>query len=166
MALRLAAVLKVSRMNARHMALALAVMSCVACSGSPKSPTSPSFPVGNMPGGGSSRPQFAVGFSSSPGTFSATLAGQTYTADGSFRVFLDPGTYEISGSFSADNFVIVFFSVIASGGGVQSGSVRSLLGPNLLTTPCGLLYQGSRTVSQPYRFRFTVTANPNSTCQG
>ncbi len=83
------------------------------------------------------------------------LQGQTITAQGPYNFRLEPGTYEITGEMRT--YVLsVDFSRVAGTGGVQAGSVRSLSGPAIDVSQCGVLYL---TYSPPssVRVQFTVT---------
>jgi hypothetical protein len=138
-----------------------------ACGGGSNTPTAPTASTSSTPATSTSstRQTFFMGFSATR-PFSATLAGQSYTAAGPFSISLEPGVYELAGSFSAgDNFAIAFLKPTLDGGGVQSGSLTSLSGPNLITTLCTAIY-GLTTSTQNFRLRFTVTSNANSTCRG
>jgi hypothetical protein len=119
--------------------------------------------VATPTGPGSSSVPIGVGFNIQGGTYSATLNGQTYSGAGPYQISLAPGSYEITGTYSGGSLIVAFVSTLPSGGGVQSGSARSLSGPAVVTQACGIGY-AAQFGSQPFRLRFTVTTDPNSKC--
>jgi hypothetical protein len=73
----------------------------------------------------------------------------------------------MSGSFTGNTLGIVFLSINPTNGGVQSGSLQSLVGSNPFPAACGIIYIASGTAAREnFRLRFAVTTNRNSTCQG
>jgi hypothetical protein len=105
-------------------------------------------------------------------TFSATFNGETYTAAGAFPIRVGPGTYQISGSFRGVGMGVAFANTaLGSGGGVQSGSVRSLAGPDAMVEACRVIYvpgapASAASTEYTFRVQFTMTTNVGSTCQG
>ncbi|MBI3491558.1 MAG: hypothetical protein HY047_07250 [Acidobacteria bacterium] len=107
-----------------------------------------------------------VAFTSVGGTYTASLNGQTYTASGGFTVNLPIGTQQISGSFTGTGFGVGFTTI--GGGGVQSGSLRSISGPSPQVSSCQILYFNLDTpnVQRTFQLQFQVTSNVGSACQG
>jgi hypothetical protein len=119
--------------------------------------------------GGSDSPSSASGgvpillLLSADGPFSVSFQGQTITAQGPYNFTLKPGTYEITGQMRT--YVLsVDFSRVTGTGGVQTGSVRSLAGPAVDVSQCGVLYL---TYSPPsnVRLQFTVTESTGAACK-
>lgn len=119
--------------------------------------------------GGSDSPSSASGgvpillLLSADGPFSVSFQGQTITAQGPYNFTLKPGTYEITGQMRT--YVLsVDFSRVTGTGGVQTGSVRSLAGPAVDVSQCGVLYL---TYSPPsnVRLQFTVTESSGAACK-
>ena len=99
-------------------------------------------------------------------TFSAQIDGKTYTHPGQSLVSLPPGTYEIVGAFSGSGLQ-VGFQTLGGGGGVQSGSPRSVAGPAPQVTSCQITYTSpDKTVSQAFQLQFQIAANAKSACAG
>ena len=147
-------------------ALVVAMVTMPGCSGDggDGSPTSPSV------GGGGGNQLYVVftpaNVGSVTGTYTAQLNNQTYTAAGGFPVSLAAGTYEISGSFTGGGFGIGFTRVL--GGGAESGSLRSITGPQPDTSqPCSLLYfnMNTPTVRRDFRMQFRVTDSTTTSCR-
>jgi hypothetical protein len=102
------------------------------------------------------------------GTYTAQLNNQTYTASGGFLVNLSPGTtYQVTGSFIGQGFSVAFTSVTLGGGGVQSGSVRSVSGPSGSVSSCQVDYFNINTpnTQRSFQVSFTVTSTVGSACQ-
>jgi hypothetical protein len=99
-------------------------------------------------------------------TFSAQLNGQSFSLPGQSIVSLPPGTYQISGSFLGSGLG-VGFQTLGSGGGVQSGSARSLAGPAPQVAPCGITYASpDKAASQSFQLQFQITADAKAACAG
>ncbi len=146
-----------SLVSAMRVALgSVAVLMLAACGGSGST----------TPTTSSSTPSFVVVFTAAGGTYTATLNNQTYTANGGFTVSLPAGTYQITGSFRGSVFGVGFGTI--AGGGVLSGSVRSVSGPAPTSTACGLIYDNfdTPTVQRSFQVQFQVTTSANSACQG
>lgn len=137
----------------RQVIAALLLFLVTSCGGS--APTSP---------GGQGGVPFlvAVGVSAG-GTFSVTLNNETHTAGNGFQASLPAGTYELHGTYSGGTLIIGFGTTTPAGGGVQSGSVRSVSGIVLGVQPCGIAY--SEGIARAFRVRFTVGTNANNTCR-
>ena len=100
---------------------------------------------------------------SADGPFSIDFQGQTITTQGPYSFTLKPGTYEITGRMRT--YVLgVDFSRVTGTGGVRAGSVRSLGGPAVDVSQCGVLYL---TYSPPsdVRLQFTVTQADGAACR-
>lgn len=99
-------------------------------------------------------------------TYTATFNGQTYTAYGPFLVKLSPGTYKLSGSFVGGGIAVGFGGGVTTGsGGVRSGSVRSLSGPNADTDQCAAYYFGTGSKArQDFEVQFEVASSVGSAC--
>ena len=123
--------------------------------GGGSSPTSPS----------SSAVPIVVYLVPAGGSYSATLQGQTYTASGAFNVSLAPGTYTITGTIQAQGLAVGFGILGLSGGGVQSGSARSLSGPAPLVESCKVSYFPATAGATAFSVQFTVTSSANAACQ-
>ena len=99
---------------------------------------------------------------------SLSVDGQSLSATATQEIRLSPGMHMINGSFTPTGPVTVPYLAIsfighpAAGGGVRSGSLRSLTGPLLQTNPCSIRY--STTESQSFSFEFEVTADTTSSC--
>ncbi len=133
----------------------LLALSAAACGGAPTSPTSGGT-VGTL-----------VVFAPVGGAYTATLNNQTFTASGGFTVNLSPNsTYQITGSFVGGALGIAFSTL--GGGGVLSGSVRSISGPpGPDVSPCQVLYYNldTPTVRRTFSVQFQTTSSVGSTCQ-
>ena len=101
-------------------------------------------------------------------SFSAQLNDQTYTKGGKSIATLTPGTHQITGSFHGSGFGVGFETLGAAGGGIRSGSPRSLAGPSLRTTVCAITYTNSDTpdVERNFQLLFEVTVDVGSACAG
>lgn len=99
----------------------------------------------------------------SDGPFTAQFQNRTITAEGGFTFNLSPGTYEITGQMRTFVFGVGFSTLTAGGGGAQSGSLRSLAGPDPTVASCQMQYL---TFAPPrdFRVQFTVTASPGAAC--
>lgn len=141
-------------MEVRRQWGAAAVVAAVLVQGCSGLPTSPS------------KVDVIVAFTSSGGTYSATLNGQTYSAEGGFPVSLSPGTHTISGSFRASIFGIGFGSAVG-GGGVLSGSPRSVTGSGAEVGSCQVSYSNFSTpgTTRTFSVTFQTTSSAGSACQ-
>ena len=105
-------------------------------------------------------------------TISLSVGGQTISTAGTHELRLSAGTQTINGSFSATGPVtlpqlaISFIGHPAGGGGVRSGSLRSLTGPVFQTNPCSVIYSTPSSTTEPQSFsiEFEVTTDANSSC--
>ena len=101
-------------------------------------------------------------------TISLSVGGQTISTSGTHEIRLSAGTHTITGSFNPTGPVTVpqlpisFIGHPAGGGGVRSGSLRSLTGPVVQTSPCSITY--STTEPQSFSIQFDVTTDMNSSC--
>ena len=104
---------------------------------------------------------------------SLSVDGQTISAAATQETRLSAGTHTLNGSFTPTGpvtlpqLVISFIGHPAGGGGVRTGSLRSLTGPVLETNPCSIIYTitpSGTTVPQSFSFEFEVTADANSSC--
>jgi hypothetical protein len=140
----------------RRTSLLVVTLGLAACGGGSSSPISP----------GTSGVTVLVVFTPAAGTYMATINNQTFTAAGGFTLTLPAGTHEISGSFRAAAFGIGFGSV--GGGGAETSSLRSLVGPSPSVSACQALYfnENTPTVNREFRLQFRVTASVGSACQG
>ena len=157
------------RAAARGVLSGLVIALFVSC-GESSSPASPSGT--DTPTGTGSAQSVVVVFAPVSATYNATMQGQSYTAAGGFPLELRPGTYEINGSFRGAALGIGFTNARFGAGGVQSGSVRALSGPEPTVEACRVLYfyspaaqNGAAAVQQTFRLQFTVTASVGSACQ-
>ena len=105
-------------------------------------------------------------------TIPLSVGGQTISASGTHEIRLSAGTQTMNGSFNPSDQVvsqlgISFIGHPAGGGGVRSGSLRSLTGPVLQTHPCTIVYSTlpGTTESQSFSIQFEVTMDANSACQ-
>src|SRR5688500_14738247 len=78
-------------------------------------------------------------------TISLSVGGQTISAAGTHEIRLAAGSQTITGSSIPNGLAsrgpsIGFFRHPTAGGGVRSGSLRSLTGPVLETNPCSITY--------------------------
>jgi hypothetical protein len=145
--------------ESKPLAVLVVVSATVLGCGGEGSPTGPS--------GGSgvrvilSVPSFGV-------TISLSVDGQTISAAATQEIRLSAGTHTINGSFTPTGpvtlpqLVITFIGHPAGGGGVRSGSLRSLTGPVLQTNHCSITY--STTEPQSFSVQFDVTTDTNSSC--
>ena len=136
----------------------LVILASACGSDSPSSPTSSS----------SSGIAVLVVFAPVGGTYTAQLNNQTYTATGGFTVNLSPGTtYQVTGSFVGQGFGVAFSSLTLGGGGVQSGSVRSVSGPSAQVSSCQVVYTNldSPNTQRSFQVSFTITSANGSACQ-
>jgi len=101
-------------------------------------------------------------------TISLSVGGQTISTAGTHEIRLSAGTHTMTGLFNPTGPVTIPqlpISLIghpAGGGGVRSGSLRSLTGPVLQTSPCSITY--STTEPQSFSIQFDVTTDTNSSC--
>jgi hypothetical protein len=101
-------------------------------------------------------------------TISLSVAGQTISTAGTHEIRLSAGTQTINGSFNPTGPVTIpqlaisFIGHPAGGGGVRSGSLRSLTGPVLQTNLCSITY--ASTEPQSFSIQFEVTTDSNSSC--
>ena len=99
---------------------------------------------------------------------SLSVDGQTISAAATQEIRLSAGTHTINGSFTPTGPVtppqlaIGFIGHPAGGGGVRTGSLRSLTGPVLQTNPCSITY--STAEPQSFSMQFDVTTDTNSSC--
>jgi hypothetical protein len=99
---------------------------------------------------------------------SLSVDGQTISAAATQETRLSAGTHTLNGSFTPTGpltlpqLVISFIGHPAGGGGVRTGSLRSLTGPVLQTNPCSIAY--STTEPQSFSIQFDVTTDTNSSC--
>ena len=99
---------------------------------------------------------------------SLSVGGQTISNGGTHEIRLPAGTHTITGAFTPAGPVtlpqlgISFIGHPAGGGGVRSGSLRSLTGPVLQTNVCSVIY--STTELQNFSIQFEVTTDANSSC--
>jgi hypothetical protein len=101
-----------------------------------------------------------------PTGFTVQLDGKTYDSAGATTVTLSSGTHEMDGSFRGSGFV-VGFSTIDTGGGVKSGSVRSLGGPSPKLSACSINYATDTPNDQhSFQVQFTVDAKSSGTLCG
>ena len=101
-----------------------------------------------------------------------SVGGQTISASGTHEIRLSAGTQTMNGSFNPSEQVVPqlgigFIGHPAGGGGVRSGSLRSLTGPVLQTNPCSITYSTLLGIAEPqsFSFQFEVTTDANSACQ-
>jgi len=142
------------RLLIRHACRALALGTSLLCLAGCGGSDSPSDPSPGVP---------ILLLLSADGPFSVSFQGQTITAQGPYNFALKPGTYEITGQMRT--YVLsVDFSRVTGTGGVQAGSVRSLAGPAVDVSQCGVLYL---TYSPPsnVRLQFTVTESTGAACK-
>lgn len=104
-------------------------------------------------------------------TISLSVGGQTISATGTHEIRLSAGTHTMNGSFNPNEQVvpqlaISFIGHPAGGGGVRSGSLRSLTGPVLQIHPCTIVYSTLAGTTEPQSFsiQFEVTTDVNSSC--
>lgn len=101
-------------------------------------------------------------------TISLSVGGQTISSSGTHEIRLPAGTHTMTGSFTPTGPVTIpqlpisFIGHPAGGGGVRSGSLRSLTGPVLQTNPCSITY--ASTEPQSFSMQFDVTTDTNSSC--
>jgi hypothetical protein len=103
---------------------------------------------------------------------SLTVGGQTISTSGTHEVRLPAGTHTINGSFTPTGPVtlpqlaIGFIGHPEGGGGVRSGSLRSVTGPVSQTNPCSIFYStlSGTPEPQPFSLQFEVTTDANSIC--
>jgi hypothetical protein len=99
---------------------------------------------------------------------SLSVDGQPISAAATQETRLSAGTHTLNGSFTPTGpvtlpqLVISFIGHPAGGGGVRTGSLRSLTGPVLQTNPCSITY--STTEPQSFSIQFDVTTDTNSSC--
>ena len=99
---------------------------------------------------------------------SLSVDGQTISAAATQEIRLSAGTHTINGLFTPTGpvtfpqLVISFIGHPAGGGGVRSGSLRSLAGPVSQTNPCSITYSASEPLS--FSIQFEVTTDVNSSC--
>lgn len=99
---------------------------------------------------------------------SLSVGGQTISVGGTHEIRLSAGTHTITGSFNPTGPVtlpqlaISFIGHPEGGGGVRSGSLRSVTGPVLQTDPCSIRY--STTEPRSFSFQFDVTTDVNTSC--
>ena len=105
-------------------------------------------------------------------TISLSVGGQTISTAGTHEIRLAAGTQTITGTFIPNGLAsrgpsIGFFRHPAGGGGVRSGSLRSLTGPVSETNPCSITYSTPPGITEPQSFsiQFEVTTEVNSSCQ-
>ncbi len=141
--------------------LLLALFACTAsCTdGSPMLPIGYPYPV------------FSVIFQSQGAmNLEATLNGRTYrrsqaaSFSTAIEVSLSPGTYTLSGTFipgpeANDGFKVTFFS-LPGAGGVLSGSLRDVSGPEPHVSDCNVTYLASGG-AQNFSLRFDVSDTSN-----
>ena len=106
-------------------------------------------------------------------TISLNVGGQTLSVSGANEIRLSAGTQTMTGSFNPNEQVvsqlgISFIGHPTAGGGVRSGSLRSLTGPVLQTQPCTIIYSTTSGTAGPqsFSFEFEVTTDTNSRCPG
>jgi hypothetical protein len=93
-----------------------------------------------------------------PTGFTAELDGKTYDSPGASTASLSTGTHKMTGSFRGSGFV-VSFATIDTGGGVKSGSARSVSGPAPKVNACGIAYSTDNPTAQhDFQLEFTVDA--------
>lgn len=105
---------------------------------------------------------------------SLSVGGRTISTTGTHELRLSAGTQTISGSFTPPGPVMLsqlpisFIGHPTTGGGVRSGSLRSLTGPVLQTQPCTIIYSTTSGTAGPqsFSFEFEVTTDTNSRCPG
>jgi hypothetical protein len=105
-------------------------------------------------------------------TISLSVGGQTISAAGTHEIRLPAGTQTMNGSFTPTGpltlpqLAISFIGHPAGGGGVRSGSLRSLTGPVFQTNACSITYSTlpGTTESQSFSIQFEVTTDANSSC--
>ena len=104
-------------------------------------------------------------------TISLSVGGQTISATGTLEIRLPAGTHTMNGSFNPSEQVvpqlaISFIGHPEGGGGVRSGSLRSLTGPVLQTRPCSIVYSTLPATPEPQNFsiEFEVTTDVNGSC--
>ena len=101
-----------------------------------------------------------------------SVGGQTISAAGTHEIRLSTGTQTMNGSFTPTGPVtlpqlaISFIGHPAGGGGVRSGSLRSLTGPVFQTNACSIIFSTlpGTTESQSFSIQFEVTTDANSSC--
>ncbi len=99
---------------------------------------------------------------------SLSVDGQTISTAATQEIRLSAGTHTINGSFTPTGPVtlpqlaIGFIGHPAGGGGVRTGSLRSLTGPVLQTNPCSITYSTTEPLS--FSIQFDVTTDTNSSC--
>ncbi|MGH9238222.1 MAG: hypothetical protein ACRD3G_09310, partial [Vicinamibacterales bacterium] len=104
-------------------------------------------------------------------TISLSVGGQTISATGTHEIRLSAGTQTMNGSFNPNEQVvpqlaISFIGHPAGGGGVRSGSLRSVTGPVLQTHSCTIVYSTLPGTTEPQSFsmQFEVTTAVNGSC--
>lgn len=102
---------------------------------------------------------------------SLSVSGQTLSVTGTHEIRLSPGAHTMNGSFNPNEQVvpqlgISFIGHPTGGGGVRSGSLRSVTGPVLQTQPCTIVYSTLPGTTEPQSFsmQFEVTTDVNSAC--
>ena len=101
-----------------------------------------------------------------------SVGGQTISAAGTHEIRLSTGTQTMNGSFTPTGPVtlpqlaISFIGHPAGGGGVRSGSLRSLTGPVFQINACSIIFSTlpGTTESQSFSIQFEVTTDANSSC--
>jgi len=99
---------------------------------------------------------------------SLSVDGQTISTAATQEIRLSAGTHTLNGSFTPTGPVtlpqlgIGFIGHPAGGGGVRSGSLRSLAGLVSQTNACTIFY--STTEPQSFSIQFEVTTDANSSC--
>ena len=141
--------------------LAVVSTSFVGCGGG-GSPTGPS---------GSSGVRIILSVPVFGRTISLNVGGQTIAASGAFEIRLSAGPQTMTGSFNpaeqvVPQLAISFIGHPSGGGGVRSGSLRSVTGPVIQTHPCSIIYSTlpGTTEPQSFSFEFEVTTDANSSC--
>lgn len=141
----------------------VAVCMSAACGGgdSPASPSSTS----NSP---SSIRRVPIVFTIGAGSVTASFQGRTMTTPGPHVFDVPPGQYEIVGALTSQGTAgaivqIAFTSVspnLTQDNGVQTGSVRSVAGPNPeLAAGCSVLYSFDGSGRRDFRVAFAVTSS-------
>jgi len=104
-------------------------------------------------------------------TISLSVGGQTISTSGTHEIRLSTGTHTMNGSFTPTGPVtlpqlaISFIGHPAGGGGVRSGSLRSLTGPVFQINACSITYSVPGTPEpQSFSIQFEVTTDANSSC--
>ena len=102
---------------------------------------------------------------------SLSVGGQTISTSGTHEIRLSTGTHTMNGSFTPTGPVtlpqlaISFIGHPAGGGGVRSGSLRSLTGPVFQTNACSITYSVPGTTEpQSFSIQFEVTTDASSAC--